>query len=109
MSRKRICINEDDGNCLVRFREVQQCSETSAEAPVPVQPQPVPVHPSQKSPIANLYRYSTNLYRYRRVRFAGIGQDYESNARVRSSFNYQCGITMEKGIKAKGKREKAVF
>ena len=71
--------------------------------------QPVPVHPSQKSPVANLYRYNTNLYRYRRVRFAGIEQDYESNARVRSSFNYQCGITIEKGIKAKGKREKATF
>ena len=83
--------------------------EITSSQPVPVQPQPVPVHPSQKSPIANLYWYSTNLYRYRRVRFTGIEQDYESNARVRSSFNYQCGITMEKGIKAKGKREKAAF
>ena len=84
-------------------------SEITSSQPVPVQAQPVPVHPSQKSPVANLYRYSTNLYRYKRVRFAGIEQDYESNVRVRSSFNYQCEITMEKGIKAKGKREKAVF
>ena len=88
---------------------MQQCWETSAEAPVLVQPQPVPVHPSQKSPVAKLYRYNTNLYWYRRVRFAGIEQYYESNARVRLSFNYQCGITMKKGIKAQGKREKGAF
>ena len=81
----------------------------TSSQPVPVQAQPVPVHPSQKSPVANLYRYSTNLYQYRRVRFVGIKLDYQSNARVRFSFNYQCGITTEKGIKAKGKREKAVF
>ena len=64
--------------------------------------QPVPVHPSRKVPVDNLYRYSTNLYRYRRVRVAGIEQEFDSNARARSSFNYQCGFTMEKGIKAKG-------
>ena len=39
----------------------------------------------------------------------GIGQDYDSNARVRSSFNHQRGITMEKGIKSNGKVEKAAF
>ena len=83
--------------------------QITSSQPVPVQPQPVPVHPSHKSPVANLYRYSTNLCRYKHVRFPGIEQDYESNARVRSSFNHQCGITMEKGRKAKGKREKAAF
>ena len=74
--------------------------EITSSQLVPVQPQPVPVHPSQKVPVHNLYRYYTNLYRYRRVRVAGIEQEFDSNARARSSFNYQCGITMEKGIKA---------
>ena len=44
-----------------------------------------------------------------RVRVAGIEQEFNSNAKARSSFNYQCEITMEKGIKAKGNREKAAF
>ena len=39
----------------------------------------------------------------------GIEQEYDSNARVRSSFSQQLEITMEKGIKAKGKGEKAAF
>ena len=68
--------------------------------PVPVQVRAVPVHPSWNLIVVNLYRYHTNLYRYRRVLFAGIKKDYDSNARVRSSFNNQCGITMKKGIKA---------
>ena len=40
---------------------------------------------------------------------AGIEQDYVSNARVHLSFDHQLEITMEKGIKAKGKVEKAAF
>ena len=132
----------DDGNRLVKFREVQTSWETNSE-------EPVPVHPSQKAPVANLYRYTSNLYRYTyaekwqrtnctgtpmqksgkeqtvpvhlqpvpvhlcrkvaennlcrytRVKIARIEQEFDSNERARSSFNYQCGITMEKGIKAK--------
>ena len=61
--------------------------------PVPVQVRAVPVHPSWNLTVVNLYRY-------RRVLFVGIKKDYDSNARVRSSFNNQCGITMKKGIKA---------
>ena len=71
--------------------------------------QGVPIHPYRKALVANQYRYRTNRYRYRHVIFAGIEQDYDSNARVHSSFNNQRGITMEKGIKAKGKVEKAAF
>ena len=41
--------------------------------------------------------------------FTGIEQDYDSNARVHSSFYHQLEITMEKGIKAKGKMERATF
>ena len=39
----------------------------------------------------------------------GIEQNSDSNARVHSSFDHQFEITMEKGIKAKGKGGKAVF
>ena len=59
--------------------------------------------------MAKRYRYRSNRYRYRHVIFTGIEQDYDSNARVRSSFDDQHGITMEMGIKAKGKVEKAAF
>ena len=94
---------------MVKFREVQRCWETSAEAVVPVPLKPVPVHPSWNSTVAKRYRYRSNRYRYRHVIFAGIGQDYDANARVRSSFNHQRGITMEEGINAKGKVEKTTF
>ena len=83
--------------------------EFNSGQPVPVPLQPVSVPPYRKAPVANRYRYHTNLYRYRRVIFVGIEQDYDSNARVRSSFDHQRGITMKKGIKAKGKVEKAAF
>ena len=76
---------------------------------VPVPVKSVPVPPYKKAPVANRYRYHTNLYLYQHVLFAGIEQDYVSNARVHSSFNHQLEITMEKGIKAKGKVEKVAF
>ena len=76
--------------------------ESTSCQPVPIHLQPVPVHPCRKVAESNLYRYNTNLYRYKRVRVAGIEQEFDSNARARLSFNYQCGITMEKGIKANG-------
>ena len=70
---------------------------------------PVPVPPYRKAPIENRYRYHTNRYRYQHVIFERIDQDYDSNARVRSSFDHQLEITMEKSIKAKGKVKKAAF
>ena len=125
MSRKRIWIIEDDG---------KHCGEVSGSAMMlgnkcrgsgtgtaqtgtgtpkmefnSGQAVPVPVPPYKKAPVAQRYRYHTNLYRYRHVRFAGIEQEYDSNARVRSSFNQQLEIIMERGIKAKGKVEKATF
>ena len=125
MSRKLIWIIEDDGN---------HCGEVSGSATMlgnkcrgsgtgtaqtgtdtpklefnSGQAVPVPVPPYKKAPVANWYWYRTNWYRYRHVIFEGIGQDYDSNARVRSSFNHQRRITMEKGIKDKGKVEKAAF
>ena len=70
---------------------------------------PVPVLPSKKSPEAKWYRYHTNRYRYRHVIFTGIEQNFNSNARVHSSFDHQLKNTMEKDIKSKGKREKGAF
>ena len=92
----------------------QTCTSTpklefNSGQPVQVQVKPVPVHPCRKAPVAKWYRYRTNLYQYRHVIFTGIEQEYDSNARVRSSFSHQLEITMEKGIKAKGKVEKATF
>ena len=73
---------------------------------VPVPLSPVSVPPSKKSPEAKLYRYHTNRYRYQHVIFAAFEQNSNSSARVRSSFDHQFMITMEKGIKAKGKVER---
>ena len=55
--------------------------------------QPVPVHLCRKVAESNLYRYTC-------VRTMGIEQEFDSNARACSSFNYQCGITMKRGIKS---------
>ena len=49
---------------VVKFREVQRCWETSAEAVVPVPLKPVPVHLSWNSTVAKRYRYRSNRYRY---------------------------------------------
>ena len=69
---------------------------------VPVLGKPVPVPPSRNSPVAKWYRYQ-------HVIFAGFEQNSNSSARVRSSFDHQFEITMEKGIKAKGRVERSSF
>ena len=76
---------------------------------VPVPLSPVSVPPRKKSPEAKWYRYRTNGYHYRRVIIMGFEQNSNFGARVRSSFDHQLEITMEKGIKAKGNGEKAAF
>ena len=130
MSRERIWIIGDDGN---RYGEVlgsaimlrNKCRgsgtgtrQTGTGTPkqnfnsgqvVPVPLSPVPVPPSKKSPEAKWYKYRTNRYRYRRVIIAGFEQNSNSGARVRSSFDHQLEITMEKGIKAKGKGGEGSF
>ena len=93
MSEKQIWIIEDDGNRLVKFREVQQCWKSTSG-------QYVPIHLCRKVAESNLYRYTTNLYQYTCVKTAGIEQEFDPNARACSSFNYQCGITMKRGIKS---------
>ena len=70
---------------------------------------PVPVPPSKKSPEAKWYRYRTYGYRYHHVIITGFEQNSNSGARVCSSFDHQLEITMEKGIKEKGKGEKVAF
>ena len=127
MSRKRIWIIEVDGNHYGKVSGSatmmgNKCrgsgtgtGQTGTGTPKlefdSGQAVPVPVPPYRKAPVENRSRYRTNRYRYRyrHVIFVGIKQDYDSNARVRSSFDHQCGITMEKGIKVKGKVEKATF
>ena len=130
MSRERIWIIEDDdircgevlGSAMMLGNKCRDSGtgtrQTSTGTPkqeinsgqvVPVPLSPVPVPPSKKSPEAKWYRYHTYWYRYRHVIFTGIEQNSDSNARVHSSFDHQFEITMEKGIKAKGKEEKAAF
>ena len=75
--------------------------------PVPLSPVSVPL--SKKSPEAKWYQYHAYWYQYQHVIFAGIEQNSNSSARVRSSFDHQFEITMEKGINAKGKVERAVL
>ena len=129
-SRERIWIIEDDGN---HYGEIlgsanmlgSKCrgngtdttltgtgtpkQEINSDQPVPVPLQPVPVPPYKKTLVANRYRYHSYRYRYQHGIVTGIEQDYYSNARVHSSFDHQLEITMEKGIRAKEKVEKAAF
>ena len=123
MTRNRIWIIEDDGSrcgevlgsammlgnkCRGSGTGTRQTGtgtlkqEIDSGQPVLVPLKPVPVPPNRKAPVANRYRYQL-------VIFAGFEQDYDSNARVHLSFDHQLEITMEKGIKAKGKVEKAAF
>ena len=83
--------------------------KSGREKHVPVHLQPVPVHLCRKVAETNLYGYNTNLYRYICVRIAGIEQEFDSNVRARLSINFQCGITLKGGIKARGYNEKAAF
>ena len=76
---------------------------------VPVPLSPVPVPPRKKSPEAKWYRYHTYWYRYQHVIFVGFEQNFDSSARVRSSFDHQFEITMERGIKDKGKVERVAL
>ena len=83
--------------------------EINSGQSIPIPLQPVPVTPYRKAPVENRYQYHSNRYWYQHGIVTGIEQDYDSNARVHSSFDHQLEITMEKGIKAKGKVEKAAF
>ena len=70
--------------------------------PVPGKLVPVPIPPNRNSPVAKWYRYQ-------HVIFAGFEHNSNSCARVRSSFDHQFEITMEKGIKAKGRVGRSSF
>ena len=88
MSEKQIWIIEDDGNRLVKFREVQQCWKITSGQHVSVHLQHVPVHLCRKVAESNMYRYTTNLYRYTCVRTVGIEQEFDSYARASLSINF---------------------
>ena len=85
----------------------KQKFNSSQVVPVPLSSVLVPL--SKKSPEAKWYRYHTYWYRYQHVIIAGFEQNSNSSARLRSSFDHQFEITMENGIKAKGKVERAAF
>ena len=129
-SRERIWIIEDDGSrcgeilgSVMILRNKYRGSGTGTRqidtgtpkqefnsgkvVPVPLSPVSVPLN--RKAPEAKWYRNHTNRYWYRYVIFARIENNSYSNARVHSSFNHHLEITMEKGIKAKGKGDKVVF
>ena len=97
------------GTCSTLTDTVTSRKNFSSGQVVPVPLSSVPVPPSKKSPVSKWYRYHTYWYRYRHVIIARFEQNSNSGAKVRLSFNQQLEITMEKGIKAKGKGEKAVF
>ena len=130
VSRERIWIIGDDGNrcgevlgsemmlgnkCKGSGTDKRQTGtgtlkqEINSGQVVPVPLSPVPVPPSKKSLEAKWYWYHTNRYRYQHVIFVGFEQNSNSSARVRSYFDHKSEITMEKGIKAKGKVESGVF
>ena len=73
------------------------------------QGKPVLVPPCRNSPVVKWYRYHTNWYWYQHVIFAGFEKNSNSSSRVRSSFDHKFEITMEKGIKAKGRVERSSF
>ena len=83
--------------------------KSGREQHVSVHLQHVLVHLCRKVAESNLYRYTTNLYRYTCVKNAGIEQEFDPNARACSLFNYQCRITLKRGIKAIGYEEKAAL
>ena len=112
MTKKRIWIIEDDRNRCGEASGVAKmlgnkcrCSGTGTTLTGTVTPEqeinsgqavPVPVPLYRKAPVANRYRYHTNRYWYRHEIFAGIEPDYDFNARVRSSFDHQLKITIER-------------
>ena len=65
---------------------------------VPVPLSPVPVPPNKKSPEAKWYRYHTYWYQHQHVIIVGFEHNSNFGARVRSSFDHQFEITIEKGI-----------
>ena len=109
MSGKQIWIIENVGKRLVKFQELQQCWKSTRGQSVPVHLQRVPVHLCRKVAVAKVYRYTTNVYRYTCVRTTGIELEFDPNARAHLSINLECEITLERGIKAIGYKEKAAF
>ena len=76
---------------------------------VPVHPQCVPVHLSRKLAVEKVYRYTIKVYRYTCMKTTGIVLEFDPNVRAHLSINLGCEITLERGIKALGHKEKATF
>ena len=59
--------------------------------------------------VAKVYRYTTKVYRYTCMKITGIEWEFDPNVRAHLSINLECEITLERGIKAIGHKEKAAF
>ena len=76
---------------------------------VPVHPKCVPVHMCRKLTVAKVYRYIIKVYRYTCMGIARFDQEFELNVRALLSTNQNGKITLEGGIKGRGKKEEAAF
>ena len=76
---------------------------------VPVHLQCILVHLSRKVTVAKVYRYTINVYRYTCMKITGIEKEFDPNVSAHLSINLGCDITLERGIKTIGYKEKAAF
>ena len=72
-------------------------------------PKCVPVHLFRKLVVAKVYRYTIIVYRYTCMRSAGMEQKCDPNAGAYLSIILEHEMTLERSIKARGHKEKAVF
>ena len=69
----------------------------------------VPVHMCRKLTVAKVYRYIIKVYRYICMGIARFDQEFELNVRALLLTNQNGKITLEGGIKGRGKKEEASF
>ena len=63
----------------------------------------------RKLTVAKVYRYTIKVYRYTCMGIARFDQEFELNVRALLSTNQKGKITLEGGIKGRGKKEEAAF
>ena len=63
----------------------------------------------RKLTVAKVYRYTIKVYQYTCMGIARFDQEFELNVRALLSTNQNGKITLEGGIKGRGKKEEAAF
>ena len=63
----------------------------------------------RKVTVVKVYRYTIKVYRYTCMGSARFDQEFELNVRALLSTNQKGKITLEGGIKGRGKKEEAAF